>query len=214
LASLSLAHEDGAFIGAEDDLLSRLGVSRPTLRQAAKIAENDRLISVRRGAKGGFYAVRPNAEDAIRTLARFLRLTGATLSDVLAVGRLVSEEAAALACGCTDAALRDRLGGFEARIDAHDTPPSLIASEAELAEIMAAMSANPAIGVVMAISYSFGMAEQRIGFYRSSEHRRVARKLQRQLCAAILDRDVEVARALMRARAATYQRWIAEAQVA
>ena len=47
LAELSLAHEDGDFIGAEDDLLSRLGVSRPTLRQAAKIAENDRLIGRR-----------------------------------------------------------------------------------------------------------------------------------------------------------------------
>lgn len=121
LAQISLDSDAGAFIGSEDDLLARLGVSRPTLRQAAKIAENDRLISVRRGIKGGFYATRPDAQDAIRTLARYLRLNGATLSDIMVVSRLVSEEAGARACVCDDAGLRGRLEDFVARIDTHDT---------------------------------------------------------------------------------------------
>lgn len=210
LAELSLAHEDGDFIGAEDDLLSRLGVSRPTLRQAAKIAENDRLISVRRGIKGGFYASRPDAQDAIRTLARFLRLRGGTLSDIMAVSRLVSEEAGALACGCKDESLRARLADFMARIDANDSPAALIGAEAELVQIISEMSGNPAIELVMAIGFSFGMEEQRIGLYRAEEHRAVARRLQHQLCEAILDADAEIARVLMRRRSATMQQWIAE----
>ena len=93
LANLSLAADPGAYLGAEDDLLGRFGISRPTLRQAAKIVERDRLISVRRGTKGGYFAERPDARDAIQSLARFLRIKGATLADVIHVVRPVSEEA-------------------------------------------------------------------------------------------------------------------------
>src|SRR3546814_4388112 len=79
LADLSLAAAPGDHLGAEDDLLQRFGVSRPTLRQAAKLVERDRLISIRRGIKGGYFAERHDARDAIQSLARFLRLRGATL---------------------------------------------------------------------------------------------------------------------------------------
>lgn len=212
LAQISLDSDAGAFLGSEDDLLARLGVSRPTLRQAAKIAENDRLISVRRGIKGGFYATRPDAQDAIRTLARYLRLNGATLSDIMVVSRLVSEEAGARACVCDDAGLRGRLEDFVARIDTHDSPADLIRAESELVSLISEMSGNPAIQLVMAIGFSFGMEEQRIGLYRAEDHRVTARALQRQLCRAILDRDEEIARVMMRRRSATMLEWIAQAE--
>jgi GntR family transcriptional repressor for pyruvate dehydrogenase complex len=211
LSEISLAHDEGAFIGAEDDLLTRLGVSRPTLRQAAKIAENDRLIDVRRGTRGGFYAIRPDAQDAIRTLARYLRLKGATLTDIMAVSRLVSEEAGALACACEDSALRARLAQFVDTIDDNDTPAALIAAEAELVQVISEMSGNVAIELVMAIGFSFGMEEQRTGLYRAADHRAAARRMQRQLCEAILDRDADIARVIMRRRSAAIQQWIAEA---
>lgn len=214
LAQISLDSEAGAFIGSEDDLLTRLGVSRPTLRQAAKIAENDRLISIRRGIKGGFYASRPDAQDAIRTLARYLRLNGATLSDIMVVSRLVSEEAGARACVCSDPQLRARLEDFVARIDANDTPAEMIRSESELVSLISEMSGNPAIQLVMAIGFSFGMEEQRIGLYRAEDHRIIARALQHQLCRAILDRDEEIARVMMRRRSAAMLEWIAQAEQA
>jgi GntR family transcriptional regulator, transcriptional repressor for pyruvate dehydrogenase complex len=212
LSKLSLEHEDGAFIGAEDELLARLSVSRPTLRQAAKIAENDRLISVRRGIKGGFYASRPDAEDAIRTLARYLRLNGATLLDIMAVSRLVAEEAAGLACLCADAALRESLTKFAAGIDQADSAAALIVAESRLARLVSQMSGNPAIELVMAIGYSFGMEEQSTTLYRTPEHREVARKLQHGLCQAILDRDADVARLMMRRRSAIMANWIEAAE--
>ncbi|PKB14342.1 GntR family transcriptional regulator [Novosphingobium kunmingense] len=208
LAELSLSLCEGDFIGAEDDLLSRLGVSRPTLRQAAKIAENDRLISVRRGIKGGFYASRPDAQDAIRTLARFLRLKGGTLGDIMAVSRLVAEEAGGLACGCTDEDMRAELAKFVERIGAADSPSELISLEAEFSRIVSEMSGNPVIELVMAIGFSFGMSEQRVGLYQSAEQRSVARDLQNRICRAILDRDVEITRVLMRRRSAAIQQWI------
>jgi DNA-binding FadR family transcriptional regulator len=208
LARISLGSDEGSFIGAEDDMLSRLGVSRPTLRQAAKIVENDRLLSVRRGIKGGFYASRPEAADAIRTLSRYLRMKGGTLGDILVVSRLVAEEAAARACASPDPDLRVRLEAFVLRIDEHDTPAAIIKAEAELVQVVSEMSGNPAIELVMAIGFSFGMEEQEVELYRDEAHREVARGLQRQLCKAILDRDAEIARVIMRRRSGTIQEWI------
>ena len=211
LSQISLDSADGEFLGAEDELLIRLGVSRPTLRQAAKIAENDRMISVRRGIRGGFYASRPDADDAIRTLARFLRLRGATLSDVMAVSRQISEGAAGLASASKDAGLRTLLEEFMARIDQNDTPAALIAAESELARVVAAMSGNPVIELVMAIGYSFGMEEQGVALYRDPEHRAICRKQQRDLCRALLDRDGDIAQLMMRRRSETVSEWVRQA---
>lgn len=208
LGQLSLAAEDGAFIGAEDELLLRLGVSRPTLRQAAKIAENDRLISVRRGTKGGFYASRPDAQHAIRTLTRYLRLKGTTLADILVVSRLVSQEAVAHACVNVDPVMRGRLEDFAGRIESNDTPAAIIKAESELVRIIAKMSGNAAIELVMSISFSFGMEEQGIDLYRTAEQRAVARRMQLQLCQAILESDAEIAGVVMRRRSATILEWI------
>ena len=209
LAELSLEHADGAFIGAEDELLARLGVSRPTLRQAAKIAEHDGLVSVRRGAGGGVYAARPEATDAIRTLTRYLRLQGATLQDLVVVDRSISEEAAALAAHCQDAALRARLDRFSAAIGAHDTPGALIRAETELARLIAEMSGNTAIALFVAISYAFGLEDHGAALFRSSAEREQACNLQRELCRAILNGDAEIARLIMRRRAATVSRALA-----
>lgn len=211
LSQISLESEEGEFLGAEDDLLARLGVSRPTLRQAAKIAENDRMISVRRGIRGGFYASRPDADDAIRTLARFLRLRGATLSDIMVVSRGISERAAALASTCTDAGLRTRLQEFMARIDENDTPASLIAAESEMSRVIAAMSGNPVIELVMAIGYSFGMEEQGVALFRDPEHRAICRKQQRDLCRALLDGDGDIAQLMMKRRSDSVSEWIRQA---
>lgn len=210
LGRMSLDHDEGAFLGAEDDLLKHLAVSRPTLRQAAKIAETDRMIEVRRGIRGGYYAARPDADDAIRMLARFLRLRGTTLTQIMDVARLVSERAAALAAICHDEALREQLREFLGRIDGHDSRASMIAAENELARTIAAMSGNPAIELVMAIGYSFGMEEEDSPLFRDSHERQAMRVLQRNLVTAILDRDPEIAVLMMRRRRAAMAGWLGQ----
>jgi DNA-binding FadR family transcriptional regulator len=208
LGQLSLQAEEGAFLGSEDELLARFGVSRPTLRQAAKIAENDRLISIRRGVRGGFYAARPDASDAVRSLARFLRLQGATMQHILAVNRLISEEAAALAAASSDAELRQQLIAFAEAIDAQQSAKAFIRAETQLAGLIASMSGNPVFQVVMGITYSFGLDDQNLELYRDEDEREQARKLQRGLVEAILDRDPDVARLMMRRRSETMARWV------
>jgi len=210
LAELSLAGEPGRYLGNEDELLARFSVSRPTLRQAAKMVANDRLIDVRRGSGGGFYASRPDAADAVRTLARYLRLKGAGLIDIMVVAGPIGEEAAARAALSTDAALRSHLAGFSRRIDENDTPSALVKAEADLARTLAAMSGNAAIELVMAIGYSFGIDEKGVAFYASAQDRAQARELQHALVDAVLAGDSDVARLMMRRRSAMINGWLTQ----
>lgn len=210
LAELSLAGDSGRYLGNEDELLVRFKVSRPTLRQAAKMVATDRLIDVRRGSGGGFYASRPDAADSVRTLARYLRLKGAKLTDVMAVAGPVGEEAATQASQCSDPAKRAQLVAFSLRIDDNVTPAALVHAEAELARILAAMSGNAVIELVMAIGYSFGFDEQGVQFYARTEDKVRTRELQHALVEAVLSGDAEVARLMMRRRSAMIMGWLTE----
>ena len=208
LVSLSLAADPGDFLGAEDELLGRFGVSRPTLRQAAKMVERERLISVRRGTKGGFFAERPDARDAIQSLARFLRIRGASLGDVIQVTRPVSEEAAVAAARQRTEEDVARLRQFVATIDARDTPRDLIAAEVEMARLVAQMSGNPVVELVMEIGYSFGLDERGSDLYADADRRERTRAMQRSLCNAIIDGDADIARLMMRRRSEQFDAWL------
>lgn len=212
LEALSLSGDSGRYLGNEDDLLVRFSVSRPTLRQAAKMVSSEKLIDVRRGSGGGFYASRPDASDAVRTLARYLRLRGARLGDVLTVNAAIGEMAAGLAAQNPDPELRQRLAAFGAAIDGNDTPATLVRAEGELARLMAEMSGNPVIEMVMAIGYSFGLDEQRVRFYADPADRKQARDLQQALVGAVLGGDAEVARLMMRRRSALVRSWVEQEQ--
>jgi DNA-binding FadR family transcriptional regulator len=213
LAAMSMAVQDGAPLGSEGDLLEKLGISRPTLRQAAKIVEADRLIAVRRGTRGGVFATRPSAADAIRGPAQFLRLSGASLAQVHAVSRLVLEEAAAEAAGCADESLRRALRTFRARLDAEDaagdTAARAIQRETEFAHVICRMSGNPAIALFVEISYTFGFLSAHLDLCATQADRRANREGLRGVCEAVLARDVEAARSMMRRRAETMADWIA-----
>jgi DNA-binding FadR family transcriptional regulator len=172
LADLSMAAQDGESLGSEDELLARLRVSRPTLRQAAKMVESDRLIAVRRGAKGGFYACRPNAADVIRAPARYLRLNGATIADVHAVTTVIAEMTAAAAARSEDLVLREQLAAFRDGIEANDTVGDIIRAESDLTRLLTEMSGNPVARLFLEISHTFGRNEHHLRFYQSDEDRR------------------------------------------
>jgi GntR family transcriptional regulator, transcriptional repressor for pyruvate dehydrogenase complex len=208
LAELSLASDAGAYLGAEADLLQQLEISRPTLRQAAKIVESDRLISVRRGVKGGFYAERPNAQDAIKALARYLRMNGATIAHVHAATRLIAEEMGVAAAACKDLSLKGKLAAFRERIDSHDNVVDIVRAETELARLLAEMSGNPASQLFIEIGYTFGREDHQTVFYQSAEDRERARILQRGLCDAVLAGDSEIARLMMQRRSAAVTEWL------
>ncbi len=84
---------EGDLLPSEAEMVKRLGVSRPTLRQAFRILETEHLITVQRGSRGGTTVLRPSTKLAGRYLNDFLRFQRTTVGDVLAA-RLMIESAA------------------------------------------------------------------------------------------------------------------------
>lgn len=95
---------------AEDELLpselklmTELVVSRPTLRQALRILENEGLVRIQRGRNGGARVSKPSPATAGRYLNNLLLFKGATLDDVHTARLLLEPAAVAEVAGKLDA---------------------------------------------------------------------------------------------------------------
>lgn len=86
--------KDGDFLPNEPELMAHFGVSRPTLREAVRVMESERLVEVRRGSRTGARVRVPGPEIVARPAGLLLELSGATIADVL-VARAAIEPAAA-----------------------------------------------------------------------------------------------------------------------
>ena len=104
-----LQRADGEWLGWEDDLVERLGVSRPTLRQAARLLEAEELLVVKRGANGGLFARRPTTDAVARMASVFLRAEGTTVLDLARSWFLLLEQSARLAAEHDDPLVRASL---------------------------------------------------------------------------------------------------------
>jgi GntR family transcriptional regulator, transcriptional repressor for pyruvate dehydrogenase complex len=74
---------DGDFLPNEAELMAHFGVSRPTLREAVRVLESERLVEVRRGSRTGARVRVPGPEIVARPAGLLLELSGATISDVM-----------------------------------------------------------------------------------------------------------------------------------
>ena len=78
--------KEGDFLPLESSLLETLGVSRPTLREALRILETERLISITRGSRTGPQVHLPKVEAVARFASYALQSQGTTISDVYEAG--------------------------------------------------------------------------------------------------------------------------------
>ncbi|KAB7761640.1 GntR family transcriptional regulator [Mycolicibacterium mucogenicum] len=74
--------KEGDFLPNEAELMAHFGVSRPTLREAVRVLESERLVEVRRGSRTGARVRVPGPEIVARPAGLLLELSGATISDV------------------------------------------------------------------------------------------------------------------------------------
>ena len=100
--------QPGQKLPPETQLMEQFGVSRPTIREAFRILETERLIVVRPGSRGGAQVVAPDPTVAARWVGLLLQLQGATIDDVYEA-RKVAEPVCAgmLARGRTEQDLAD-----------------------------------------------------------------------------------------------------------
>src|SRR6185312_5328867 len=73
--------KEGDYLPNEAELMTHFGVSRPTLREAVRVLESERLVEVRRGSRTGARVRGP--EIVARPAGLLLELSGATISDVM-----------------------------------------------------------------------------------------------------------------------------------
>jgi DNA-binding FadR family transcriptional regulator len=87
----------GDSLPAEAQLIAQYGVSRPTLREAIRILESERLITVARGARGGAKITRPTFEIVAQAAGVALQTKGVTVADLYEARTLIEPPAARLA---------------------------------------------------------------------------------------------------------------------
>jgi GntR family transcriptional repressor for pyruvate dehydrogenase complex len=96
--------QEGDALPSETALMAEFNISRPTLREAFRILESERLITVRRGARGGARVLEPSSEVAARYAGLVLQHRGVTLEDVLQARLVVEAPAVRVLAGRRDRA--------------------------------------------------------------------------------------------------------------
>ncbi|WP_162986928.1 FadR/GntR family transcriptional regulator [Sphingomonas paeninsulae] len=72
----------GEFLQPTVSLMRRFNVSRPTMREALRLLENEQLISVRQGSRRGVQVLQVSTDAATRMAGQTLQATGATIADL------------------------------------------------------------------------------------------------------------------------------------
>ena len=101
---LSAELPDGAELPKQEDLLAEFGISQPPLREALRILESERLITVRRGNVGGAVVHRPSETAAASLLAMVLQSKQATLGELVDAMAAIEPLCVAAAAARTDRA--------------------------------------------------------------------------------------------------------------
>jgi DNA-binding FadR family transcriptional regulator len=74
--------KEGDFLQPEAQLMEHFGTSRPTIREAFRILENEQLISVTRGSRNGARVHAPKVDSVARYAGFALQAQGTMLADI------------------------------------------------------------------------------------------------------------------------------------
>lgn len=73
---------EGDFLPPESKLMEEFGVSRPTIREAYRILETERLVSVSRGARGGAIVHEPDSDLIAQYFLMVLQSERTTIDEI------------------------------------------------------------------------------------------------------------------------------------
>ena len=209
-----LAREDGDFLGGEEQLMRQLGVSRPTLRQAARLLECEQALLVRRGVKGGYYARKPDVGSVADAAAFYLRARGTTLWDCFAASEPLIEAAILRAARASDPAARARFAEANARFTPAAQRPSeeaMLRDEMEFIEHLLELAGNPPVELFVRILYQFGLSQTSMRLFAGRPHRvQQFAEARERIGDAILAGDAEIAILLKRRRLRVVITWMTE----
>jgi GntR family transcriptional regulator, transcriptional repressor for pyruvate dehydrogenase complex len=146
--------QDGDYLGSEDELVAKYGVSHPTFRQTARMLELEQLLSVRRGPGGGYYARSPVVSLVARSVATYLRAQNVSPDQLFRSARTAGQAIARAAAGSTDAAGRQRLADVRAQVAGLDpnicSADDLMRVQEQVRVAMSALAHDPVNELLLA----------------------------------------------------------------
>lgn len=211
LRDMILAQPDGAPLGSESELLRKLGVSRPTLRQAARVLEHQQLLTVRTGLNGGYYGRRPDIESVASAAALYLRVRGTSFDDLLLTSYVLSKETYRLAANSKRATERKSLRDLLARLHAQPCidDAQMLREEGELRDAILALAASPPLELFLRTLYAFGLHQTSLRVFQDRPKRVTAwRSGWLEIADAILAGDANAAIGLSERRGKQLRAWI------
>jgi GntR family transcriptional repressor for pyruvate dehydrogenase complex len=129
-------------------LIERLGVSKPTIREALRILESETLIEVRRGA-GGARVLLPNVAAAGRAVGILLQLDQTTLEDVSHARMMFEPPAAGLLARTWDGEDMAKLEeGLEKSRKVLSEPIAFAESQADFHQLVVTLASNRTIALM------------------------------------------------------------------
>ena len=171
----------GDSLPTEAELVSRLGVSRESVRLALRVLDAEGLTATSQG-RGGVRIRHPEPDHVARSLVQLLTLTGATWGDLLSFRRMLEPPAAAYVAEHASAEERDAIAEVAARGIAPDG-----AGYHEFHELVVDASGNPILITVLAAveqAVRWAAAEQDITQYDRNEAARSHRAIAKAITAA------------------------------
>ena len=193
LREMILEKGDGAFLGSREDLVQRLGVGHVTLQQAARLLERERLLFVRRGTNGGYFARVPDEAGVKEMIATYLRARHVSYRDIHLIATTLESEMERLAARSEDEAARKDLVAISElieRVDLSDVRAPL-RLHANYLKIVCRMAANPLGELITLVTLKLfselrpGSTVSEPGDAQKWRHTRL------KIIQAILDRDEE-----------------------
>jgi DNA-binding FadR family transcriptional regulator len=135
--------KDGDLLPSESHLMEDFCVSRPTIREAFRILEAERLITVARGARGGAFINAPDPELIRSYTLLVLQVAQTTVSEIFDTRRLLEPPIAReLALKNSPESIRDLRACLEQEIAAMDDPLAFAAAAARFHRMLVVLSGN------------------------------------------------------------------------
>lgn len=200
LRSFAMAANEGDFLGSEEDMIGKLGVSRPTLRQASAQVAQENLISIRRGVGGGYFARVPNSMTVSRIAALYLQSRNAGMEEIIYAMKPIRIEIALLATRNRDPAMLEELRAFLAAEEEYaksgdNSYRAFLRSEREFGKVLGRMSGNTILTLFLNTLYDFTalLRPNEDVLLNRPERVDTYRELRARMARAILEGDEEIA---------------------
>jgi len=200
LREMILERGDGAFLGSREDLVRELGTGQVTLQQASRLLERERLLTVKRGPSGGYFARWPDEGGVEETVAIYLRAKNAGYREAYPIAAVLGVEMARLAARSLDESGREGMAGLRDEIVASGlgSPEEVTRLEGLFTDLLFRL-ANNALGELILLVTRRIYREDGPGSLLSTvEDMETWRRTRLAMIQAILDHDEDIVQLLGR----------------